>query len=73
MAVVGWFLCFPAFFFFFFWKKGFFFPYAIYDKKNLRDLHQKKKKFRRKKTATYAKKIEKATDAYFHNRATLSS
>ena len=79
MAVVGWFLCFPAFFF---GKMCFFFPYATYaKKKSLRHLHQKKKKFRRKKNATYAKKKKlrdlrqkkKATYAYFHNRVTLSS
>ena len=53
MAVVGWFLCFPAFFF---WKNGFFFP--------IRDLRQKKKVYAtykkkisvEKKNATYAKK-----------------
>ena len=54
MAVVGWFLCFPAFF----WKNGFFFP--------IRDLRQKKKvyatytknkiNFRRKKTRLTPKK-----------------
>ena len=39
MAVVGWLLCFPAFFF----KLGFFFPYATCaKKKSLCDLHQKK-------------------------------
>ena len=83
MAVVGSFLCFPAFFFF--WKNGFFFP--IRDlrqkKKSLRDLHQKKKISVEKKNATYAKKKKlrdlrqkknkKATYAYFHNRVTLSS
>ena len=70
---------------FFLWKNGFFFP--IRDlcpkKKSLRDLHQKKINFRRKKNATYAKKKsyatyakkknKKATYAYFHNRVTLSS
>ena len=84
MAVVGWFLCFPAFFFF--WKNGFFFP--IRDlrqkKKSLHDLHQKKKKFPSKKKPqltpkkkvtrlTPKKKNKKATYAYFHNRVTLSS
>ena len=79
MAVVGWFLCFPAFFF---WKDGFFFP--------IRDLRQKKKVYAtytkkkisvEKKNATYAQKKKlrdlrqkkKATYAYFHNRVTLSS
>ena len=56
MAVVGWFLCFPAFFFF--WKNGFFFSHARLTpkKKSLRDLHQKKKISVEKKNATYAKK-----------------
>ena len=81
MAVVGWFLCFPAFFSPFFGKNGVFFPYTTSGrKKSIRDLHQKKfpsnknATYAKKKVdATYAKKTKKATDAYFHNRATLSS
>ena len=49
MAVVGWFLCFPAFlfsflsFFFFFLEKRVFLPHTrLAPKKSLRDLHQKK-------------------------------
>ena len=67
MAVVGWFLCFPAFFL----EKWVFFPHTRLTpkKKSLRDLHQKKKIFHRKKNrdlrqkkksyATYAKKKKK--------------
>ena len=78
MAVFGWFLCFPAFF----WKNGFFSPIRdLRQKKSLRYLNQKKKISVEKKNATYAKKIyatyakknKKATYAYFHNRAMLSS
>ena len=59
MALIGWFLCFPAFFLFFL-KNGFHFP--------IRDLHKKKV------YATYSKKENKqATYANFHNRVTLSS
>ena len=81
MAVVGWFLCFPAFFL---EKWVFFFPYATYAKKKKvyatytkkkkisvekkRDLRQKKKV-----TRLTPKKNKKATYAYFHNRFTLSS
>ena len=77
MAVVGWFLCFPAFF----GKNGFFFPIRDLRQKKIYATYTKKKKhFRQKKTrltpkrksyATYAKK--KATYASFHNRVTLSS
>ena len=55
MAVVGWFLCFPAFFFFV--EKGVFFPHATYaKKKSLRDLHQKKFSVEKKKRLTPKKK-----------------
>ena len=81
MAVVGWFLCFPAFFFIL--EKSFFFPvrdlrqkkvYATYTKKKISvekktRLTSKKKKLRDLRQ----KKNKKATYAYFHNRATLSS
>ena len=54
MAVVGWFLCFPAFFL---EKWVFFSPYATYaKKKSLRDLHQKKNISVENKNATYAPK-----------------
>ena len=70
MAVVRWFLCFPAFFFFF-WKNGFFFPIRDLRQKNfLRDLHQKKISVEKKRDLRQKKK---ATCAYFHNRVTLSS
>ena len=62
MAVVGWFLCFPAFFFF--GKMGFFFPYATYaKKKSLRDLHQKKNKFpsKKKRDLRQKKKVTRLT------------
>ena len=56
MAVVGWFLFFPAFFFLFFLKKGFFSIRDLYQKqKSLRDLHEKKQNSV-KKNATYARK-----------------
>ena len=79
MAVVGWFLCFPAFFFF---KMGFF-PhtrltpkievYMTYTKKKIP--WKKKCNLRQKKKVTRLtpKKNIKGTYAYFHNRATLSS
>ena len=86
MAVVGWFLCFPAFFFVFFWKNGVFFSHTRLTpkKKSLRNLHQKKKISIEKKTRLTPKKKQvtrltpkknnkKATYAYFHNRVTLSS
>ena len=60
-------------FFYFFLEKRVFFP--------IRELRQQKKfmrltpkkKFSLKKNAIYVKKNKKATYAYFHNRATLSS
>ena len=64
MAVVGWFLCFPAFFFFFFEKRVFF---PIRDlcqkrKRSLRDLHQKKNISITKKTRlTLKKKVTRLT------------
>ena len=55
MAVVGWFLCFPAFFFFL--EKCVFFLYATYGKKkSLRDLHKKKQISVKKKTRLTPKK-----------------
>ena len=72
MAVVGWFLCFPAFFL----EKWVFFPHTrlMPKKKSLRDLHQKKKiSVEKKKCGLRQKKNKKATYAYFHNRVTLSS
>ena len=74
MAVVGWFLCFPAFFFFL--EKWVFFSHTRltpkkknFRRKKKRDLRQKKKlrDLRKKKIN------KKATYAYFHNRVTLSS
>ena len=62
MAVVGWFLCFPAFFFI--KKRGFFSP--------IHDLCQKKKSVR-KKNARYAKKKSYATYAKQKKRLTLIS
>ena len=61
MAVVGLFLCFPAFFL---WRMGFFSPYAIYAKKKKgyttytkKNFHQKNRDLRQKKSyPTYAKK-----------------
>ena len=80
MAVVGWFLCFPAFFF---WEKWVFFPQTRLTPQKKVYATCTKKNFRPKKNATYAKKKKlrnlrqkknkKATYAYFHNRATLSS
>ena len=75
MAVVGWFLRFPALFF---GKKGVFFhmrqktKFTQLIQKKFRqtkkcDLRQKGKNY-----ATYGKK-KKASYAYFHNQATLSS
>ena len=89
MAVVGWFLCFPAFFFL---KNGVFFPIRVlrqkkkstrltpkkkFPSKKKRDLRQKKKFTRltpkKKVTRLTPKKNKKATYTYFHNRVTLSS
>ena len=78
MAVVRWFLCFPAFFL----EQWGFFPirdlrqkkkvYVTYTKKKFPS--KKKRDLRKKKSyATYAPPPQKATYAYFHNQATLSS
>ena len=61
MAVVGWFLCFPAFFFF--WKKGFFFSHTRLtpQKKKFTPLTPKEKNSVEKKNAIYAQKKVYAT------------
>ena len=81
MAVVGWFLCFPAFFL----EKWVFFPHTRLTprKKKFTRLTPKKKISVEKKTRLTPKKKKlrdlrqkknkKATYAYFHNRVTLSS
>ena len=71
MAVVGWFLCFPAFF----GKKGFFFPIRdLRQKKKFTRVTPKKKNFRRKKNAIYAKKkVTRFTPKKIKKRLTLIS
>ena len=67
---------------FFFGKMGFFSPYATYAKKKVYATYtkkqfpsKKKRNLRQKKSLRdlRQKKNKKATYAYFHNRATLSS
>ena len=60
MAVVGWFLCFPAFFL----EKWVFFSHTRLTpkKKKFTRLTPKKENFRRKKNATYAKKKKSLRD-----------